>query len=316
MTTPLGAERMLKILVRFAPDMLCCASVCPILAGLMSTWHPSVVKRVIRVFETSTYPALVVTDAGNGYLKAIGNPQGPHALVCEYVGTRLAAWLGLPVFDHAIVEIQTGLVEYPNGERSHGGAAFLTRATEGTPWGGSAQELESLTNSDELAGLVLFDMWTRNCDRYRPRADGIRRNVGNVFFAGTGSAPGMFRIVAMDHSACFRCDSEIHSRLFSIDAVRDSTLFGLFPEFMPYIAPKSVDFFLSRMRQIEKPVVDNIWATVPREWDCNNDITRNKMSDFIVERGKFIGQNARNWIEKHCQWQRKFELFGDTGMSN
>lgn len=307
---------MIRIVVRFVLDTLYYASTSPSLAVVMSTWQPSYVKRVIKVFETSTYPALVVTDAGTGYVKAIGNPQGPHALVCEYVGTRLAAWLGLPVFDHAIVDLQAGLIEYPNGERSHGGAAFITRATDGTPWGGGAQELESLTNSSELAGLVLFDMWTRNCDRYRPRADGTRRNVGNVFFAGADSAPGMFRVVAMDHSACFRCDEEIHSRLFNIDKIRDQTLFGLFPEFVPYIAPASVDLFLSRMRQIEKPVIDSIWATVPREWDCNNETTRTTMSNFIVDRGKFIGQNGRKWIEKHCQWQRDLGLFGAAGLPN
>ena len=48
---------------------------------------------------------LVRTDAGDGYLKAMGNPAGEHALACELVGTQLAAWFGLPVFDFAIIQV-------------------------------------------------------------------------------------------------------------------------------------------------------------------------------------------------------------------
>jgi len=32
---------------------------------------------------------------------------------------------------------------------------------------------------------------------------------------------------------------------------------------------------------------------------------------FDIKAEKLIGE-----IEKHCQWQRTLELFGDTGMSN
>ena len=46
-----------------------------------------------------------MTDVGKAYCKALGNRQGPHALACEWVGSQLAKWLGLPTFDFAIMEL-------------------------------------------------------------------------------------------------------------------------------------------------------------------------------------------------------------------
>ena len=43
------------------------------------------------------------TDAGKGYLKALGGPEGPHTLACEWVATQLARWFGLSTFDFAIL---------------------------------------------------------------------------------------------------------------------------------------------------------------------------------------------------------------------
>lgn len=267
----------------------------------MANWQPSMVKRVVRLYETSTRPALVVTDVGHGYLKALGNPQGPHALVSEYVGTQLAAWLGLPVCDHAIVHASEGLLEFGTGGRSIGGPAFITRALDGQPWGGLAEELTILSNHETLSGLVLFDMWTRNCDRYRP-APKLRCNVRNVFLAERGQLPGTLEVVALDHTACFRCDADLSPKLFKLEQLRDKTLFGLFPEFKSHILPPSIDKYSSRMQQIQKSDVMDIVGRIPIAWELGEE-TRSAMIDFIVSRGHYVGQNAKNWLREHCQWQ-------------
>lgn len=55
-------------------------------------WHPTIVRRFIESYPTSTNVARVDTDAGEGFLKPMGNPEGPHVLACELVGTMLAQW--------------------------------------------------------------------------------------------------------------------------------------------------------------------------------------------------------------------------------
>ena len=54
-----------------------------------NAWQPQTILRFIRAFPTSAATLLVETDAGNGYLKALGNTTSPHLLACEWVGTHL-----------------------------------------------------------------------------------------------------------------------------------------------------------------------------------------------------------------------------------
>src|SRR5690348_15452179 len=58
-------------------------------------WAPTMVRRVVRVSRTSTQVVVVETDAGRAYLKALGNTAGEHALAREWIGTELAAAMGL-----------------------------------------------------------------------------------------------------------------------------------------------------------------------------------------------------------------------------
>jgi len=69
------------------------------------TWQPTTIKRFVKAFPTSACTALVETDAGKGYLKALGGPEGPHTLACEWVAAQLARWFGLSTFDCAIVPV-------------------------------------------------------------------------------------------------------------------------------------------------------------------------------------------------------------------
>jgi hypothetical protein len=41
-----------------------------------------------RVSELRPGTARVDTDLGEGYIKALGNPEGPHILACELIGSH------------------------------------------------------------------------------------------------------------------------------------------------------------------------------------------------------------------------------------
>ena len=72
-----------------------------------SAWQPQTILRFIQSIPTSTNVVRVDTDAGEGFLKALCNPEGPHVLACELVGTLLAEWLGLPTLEHALVWVRS-----------------------------------------------------------------------------------------------------------------------------------------------------------------------------------------------------------------
>ncbi len=73
---------------------------------MINSWHPTYIRRSTnKTFDTGAGAVVVETDAGRGYLKGIGNPGGEHVLACEYVGTQLATWFGLPTLEYGIIQV-------------------------------------------------------------------------------------------------------------------------------------------------------------------------------------------------------------------
>ena len=164
---------------------------------LSSIWQPTKIRRIEETYDTGSEVVAVTTDAGRAFVKLRGNKEGPHVLVCEFVGTRLAARLGLPVFEHGTMHYDgTPAIEFPSGNQAEKGTAWITRREEGIPWSGITDDLRLLANPADLALLVAVDQWTRNCDRYRPEP--LRVNRNNVFFSRTNAPEGRFRLIAMD----------------------------------------------------------------------------------------------------------------------
>jgi hypothetical protein len=69
-------------------------------------WRPTQFLRFERSIRTSTRACVIMTDAGEAFIKGLGNPVGPHALACEWIGTELAAWFGLRTFHAALMVVQ------------------------------------------------------------------------------------------------------------------------------------------------------------------------------------------------------------------
>ncbi len=267
------------------------------------------VDQVIRVLETSTGTAVVETDAGTGYLKALGNPEGPHALVCELIGTRLAAFLGLQTLDWALVNLPQGkAINYSNGTHSKAGTAFVTRdesASEESsrPWDGTEADLECLENPSDLAGLVVLDTWTRNCDRFSESgfAGEARRNLRNVLLSPVGTAPGMLRLLAIDHTHCFTCGREITPRIANLASVRDSKLYGLFPEFSRYVSREAVKRPLERAQTLSREAASRITA-VPADWGLGAE-AREALGTFLLDRAIYLGENLVGSLAARLDWR-------------
>jgi hypothetical protein len=115
-----------------------------------SGWQPTEIRRFIRNFDTGAGVILVLTDAGEGYLKAMGNVGGEHCLACEWVATHLARWFKLSTFDFSIIEVtDSDEVPFFRGGNARPGPAFITRSESGEPWGGKANQLNRLINPQD-----------------------------------------------------------------------------------------------------------------------------------------------------------------------
>jgi hypothetical protein len=272
-------------------------------------WQPTSIKRFIKAFPTSTCTVLVETDAGKGYLKALGNNEGPHALVCELVGTRLARWFGLPTFDFALIEItENDEIPFHSGGSALRGPAFITREESGETWSGDKRQLSLLSNQQDVSRLVVFDTWTLNCDRYSMPENGFvpRINRNNVFLSQETVA-GELLLKAMDNTHCFTCGRELNSTLGNIDKIRNNQVFGNFPEFRDFLTKTNVRAATADLRKIDKDAVSELVANIPEKWEFRVD-ARNALRDLIVGWAKYVAETIEDKI-----WPRELDFGEPTG---
>lgn len=261
-------------------------------------WPPTYARRWIKALDSGSDVVVAETDAGRAYLKGLGNRSGPHALARDWVGTQLAAWIGLPTFDLALLRI-TAEDELPflRGGKMRPGPAIAARAEEtGHQWSGAADDLKLLANPTDLARLVVFDTWIRNHDRQPPEGFTWKANRDNVFLSREGVAKGRFRLKAIDHSHCFDLAADLSSRLARIDCVQDERIYGLFPEFLPFLRPEqgpapaqqaSARDALDHLGRISASELAGIVGGIPREWEVDTP-TRAALVQFLAQRATFL----------------------------
>ena len=268
-------------------------------------WNPTRLMEVAGSVDTSTGATEVTTDAGRAFIKPLGNRQGPHVLATDWVGTHLAKWFGLSTFDIAILNLESDDVfPLPRNRMAEPGPAFASRAENGEPWGRSGLQLDVLINPEDVTRLVVFDTWTLNCDRYHHDQSVRRPNPDNVFLSTEGVPVGKRRMIAMDHGLCFiRSGEDLTTRLTNIDKVKDSNVYGLFPEFRNRLRQNTIEVCKNRLRDMEPQTSEAIIGTIPSEWDVSSD-ARAALSELICRRASFVADHIEAWIDSIVPWFR------------
>lgn len=252
-------------------------------------WQPTRIDRYIKSIESSTRVARVRTDQGDAFIKALGNPEGPHALAREFIGTALAQWFGLPTFEFAVID-HDGLIDIPLGSgdaMALPGPVFATRAHAGRPWHGTAADLKRVENTGIITSLVVFDTWVRNRDRCAPTNLNRKPNRDNVFLSEDGASAGTFRLIAMDHTHCLADGAEITPSVKNIANVQDEGVYGLFDEFRPYLNKGAFETAMQRLEMAKGAMLLELVPELPAEWDIANEL-RQVIFDFLVRRAEFL----------------------------
>lgn len=255
-------------------------------APISAPWSPTKIRWIDRCHDTGSEVVELMTDAGPGYAKFLGGREGPHVLACEFIGTHLAALLGLPVFEHALLPYDgQPEIALHHGGGAKAGPAWITRKEEGFPWSGRAEDLTVIDNPDDLAVLVLLDLWTLNCDRYRP--DPLRVNYGNVFLSRQHASPGKLRLVAMDHTHILTCGKPFTPAVAQIDRVQSRIRFGLFPGFAGHVTWARALAARRRLEAVAPEAIKAVVARVPREWQVDAPI-RESLGRFLLQRKDWL----------------------------
>ena len=270
----------------------------------MPPWEPTTFRRFERTIGSSTNVARIVTDAGSAHLKALNNPMGPGAIVRDWVGTKLAAWFGLPTFDIAIMQLdEFDEIPLVNGENACPGPALVSRTVRGHPWGGARKELAALVNPEDIPRLVVFDTWVRNRDRHPPPGMNWRPHHDNVFFSEDTEAEGQFQLVAMDHTECFAGTTrELRTAIDTIARVKDDRVYGLFPEFCDLVAVDDFEIVIqaaASLAEFDKESVIEILNELPDQW-IEHPGAKGALESLVVGRAEYIAETAVDAVKTAC----------------
>lgn len=267
------------------------------------SWQPTVILQADHAYQTATDTVRVTTDAGPGFLKALGNHGGPHLLAADWIGTKLAAWLGLPTFETAIMPVdELDEIIFTNESQAAPGPAFIAKEMSGETWGAVKGRLTVLVNPGDVGKLVLFDTWTRNADRYPPDLGVRKPNYNNLFFSNEGLPDNHWRLIAMDHTHCFASGRDLNARLAHIEVVKDDRIYGLFPELRPFLLLPEVraewEAAVDRLGTLDRAWVREQIATIPPEWEVDA-AGRAALEELICQRANYLSLNYRSMIEPH-----------------
>lgn len=251
-------------------------------------WQPTCFLRYIDCVESSTGVARIVTDAGEAYIKALGNREGPHALAREWVGTSLARWFGLHTFEFAMMTL-TESDEIQLGHEKHAllGTAFVSKKLNGHPWSGNTRELDRLINPEDIFKLVVFDTWILNFDRYPPPGIDRKPNYDNVFLSTEGLRKNQLSLIAIDHTHCLGGQSDLRPSIASIQNEKDERIYGLFPAFKGFLAKAQLEDVVSRLSGIGRETVAEIVDQIPEDWEVNPN-TREALKSVLCDRATFL----------------------------
>ncbi len=266
-------------------------------------WQPNELIQVGRSADTSTGVTRVLTDAGEAYVKPLGNRQGPHVLATDWVCTQLARWLGLQTFDLAIFELdELDRFPLPRGHQAEPGPALAAKAVSGHVWGRTEEELDALTNPDDLTRLVILDTWLCNCDRYFHDLKARKPNYDNVFIQTARERSVETTLLAIDHGLCvIRSGEDLTPKVSHIAKVKEEKVYGLFPQFRSRINGRMIEASLTRLGQLDRQDVQSLVATIPKQWEVNAE-TRSALVDFICHRADWVAQHFETWLDELCPW--------------
>jgi hypothetical protein len=258
----------------------------------MAIWQPTTFLRYVRTVQSSSRTALIETDAGAAYFKAINNPEGVHILACDWFGTNLARHFGLPTFDVAVLEL-TELDEiHINGKLAQIGSSFVARAESGITMGGE-KALSYVTNLDVLAKIIVFDIWTKNCDRYAPglgQGGKARVNLDNLFLSEETAEKGKFILKPIDFGHIITCGRELSPRVADINQIREERIYGFFPFFKSHVSREQLIKESSELSKISSDIWQDLLQKIPFDWEVSQD-TKNAIDRFLKDRARFLSEN-------------------------
>ena len=78
--------------------------------------------------------------------------------------------------------------------------------------------------------------------------------------------------------------------------IQDEGIYGLFPEFIPFVKTKELRAATSRLRELDVETISDIMADIPSAWLVSAE-TREALSELILQRARYTADTVVDRIQ-------------------
>lgn len=263
---------------------------------------PLAVEQIRRMRGGAQSHLMRCADDAYYVVKFRNNPQGARILANELLATRLAARMGLPTPEVAVVEVREELIEHTDDlviELGRGRTRCQAGLQFGSRYPGAPAEtavfdflpdeqLREVPNLRDFCGAFVLDKWTCNTNGRQA-----------IFFRCAGEP--CYRAQMIDHGFCFNaCEWNFP----------DGPLRGIYARHRVYESVRGIDSFepwLTRVEtRMDESLLGEIAGEIPPEWygsdaDALEQLLarllrrRQRVRELIVQAWKSSAQPFSNW---------------------
>lgn len=230
-----------------------------------------------------TKPYYIICDDGEIYaVKFKQNPEGPRVLANEFVCSKLAKLLDLPVPTPAIISVEKRFIEdFGNqisahvGEDIKPGYHFGTQKIDKVFPIENADMLKSAQNKFIIPEILLFDHWIGNSDR--------ESNKGNLLFNF-----GKMEIAVIDHTHAFELGpiwtaADLKQRIG--ESIQIYNIGGnIYKKLVPFI--NGFNPFHAIQTKMSGLTSEDLWYIInstPEEWELSDE-EKAVLLEYLVDR--------------------------------
>ena len=233
---------------------------------------------------------MLCSDGHLWVVKFQNNPQHLRILANEFLATHIAATVGLSVPKCDVIQVSGPLLETETASNpKHREAAALScrsnlhfgvRYVGGLMPGRVADiltedQLDTLRNVEEFAGILALDKWLDNCDNRQ------------AVFTRT-SRETRYRAIFIDHGHCFNGGNWTFP---------DSQLAGIYWPIRVYAKVtgwESFEPWIARIENFDCAILWNIAKELPPEWCGENEFMLEQLIDTVIKRRRGVRNSIEN----------------------
>ena len=230
---------------------------------------------------------LITFDDGRDYVVKYFQPGFEKTLANEWVAYCLARYLSLPIPFAQLVEIpQEFSSNYPElSQMTQAQFQFASLYIPDCYDGHQVTDVPSISNRENLAGIILFDYWMCNRDR-------TRKNI--VLCDDT---PNSYRMWIIDHAEVFASYNWV---LEDLESLPITILKSATHQIMACYIDKEQDFYeqLEIIQTLPIHLIEEIVALIPDDWNVTNEERKAIVSTLVIRRKKILKKLMERFIKR------------------